>query len=126
MRIVHAAGLLLLLLGTPVHGNDSIRYVFAELGSDGAMDYRLDGKNLKEDQLPAYFRENRKKWPLAGVEIRVVFRGTVSLDWFGYACRSFRIRGFQNIRCFAGNDDTGKAIEMHEKGQLVQLPGQRW
>lgn len=126
MRIVHAAWLLLLMLGTPAHGNENIRYVFAQLGSDGTMDFRLDGKSLREDQLPAYFRANRKAWPLAGIEIRVVFRGSVPLDWFGYACRSFRIRGFQNIRCFAGNDETGKAIEMREVGQLVELPDQRW
>lgn len=129
MRIAKIAALLFVLgfvLSLEAHANNNIRYVFAKLGSDGTMDYRLDGKVFKEEQLPSYFRENRAKWPLVGIELRVVFRGDVSLDWFGYGCRSFKVRGFRNIHCLVGNDGSGKAVEMNEVGPLVVLPEEKW
>jgi hypothetical protein len=118
--------LALVLLGPQAQADEAIRYVFAKAGPDGGLVYLIDGSRFREDQLPAFFEENRRDWPKDGVQVRVVFRSDVSLQWFDYGCRSFRIRGFSNIRCYSGSVRTGRAIEIKPVGEVIALPVERW
>lgn len=114
------------LLGGTAQAGESIRYVFAEPGSGGHLVYIVNGSRFAEEELPAFFDENRRDWPKSEVELRVIFRNDVSLAWFDYGCRSFSIRGFKSIRCYSGSERTGRAREMKGVGDVISLPVERW
>ena len=118
-------------LGLALHAgqaqaDEAHRYILAKLGSDGELVYLINGLHYRQDELPAFFEENRTDWPKKEVQLRVVFRSDVSLAWFDYGCRSFRIRGFENIRCYSGSLTTGRAVELKPVGEVIALPTERW
>ncbi len=110
----------------PVRADDDVKYVFARMGDDDSLVYRINGRDFAEEQLPDFFRSNERQWSKSSVELRVVFRNDVSLAWFDYGCRSFRIRGFKRIHCYAGSERTGKAIRLKAAGDVLVLPKYRW
>lgn len=119
--------LLLCLFATgSAEAADAIGYVYAKREGSSELIYRIDGRSFDEDELGAYFRENRDRWPKAGMELRLVFDGDVPLAWFHYAVRTFKFLGFKSVRCFSGSVSSAQATEITEVGQAVALPEDRW